>query len=182
MLKEVIVNKDSKSQKFVSKHTLSHRIYKINDEYQPVSMVLDKKTEINKTVIKDDRGKTLKSLHNNDYTPVGDNKFDFKIPKDYHEYPFLTIEREIKEYGHEHWISLYWQSLTPIDGITYTVTCKCGIIKDYFIFDDDDLYDEPILDDERKHISIKSSQWLYPYTGICLIIADKSDDDEFDPD
>ena len=90
----------------------------------------------------------------------------------------MTIEREIKEWGHAHWITLYWNSLTPIDGITYTVTCNSGIIKEFHIFDNLNLYNTPKIDENRKSLTIKSSQWLDPYTGISVIVADESEDDD----
>lgn len=177
------VNKDKNKNKYVSKYEISYRIYKIDDKYQPVSIVFDKETDNIKTIIKDNHGNKLKTLKKpkDDYGNKGDNKYIFTIPEEYYIYPFLTIEREVKEWGHTHWITLYWNSLTPIDGIIYTVTCNSGIIKEHRIFDNENYYNAPKIDENRKTLTIKSSQWLDPYTGISVVIADESDDDDLPP-
>lgn len=177
------VNKDKNKNKYVSKYEISYRIYKINDNYQPVLVAFEKESEIIRTIIKDNQGTKLKTLKDTkkDYENMGNNKYCFNIPEEYHKYPFLTIEREIKEWGHTHWITLNWNSLTPIDGITFKVECHCGIIKEFQIFDNKDFYDIPKIENNRKSLTVKSSRWLDPYTGICVIIADESADDDLQP-
>ena len=173
---DIRVSKDKNSSRFKAEYTISYRIYKINKKYEPLCILSEKDHNNLKTVIQDCEGKILKTLELNDLKE-DNGKYLYNIPEEYNDHNFLIVERYITEYGHSHWISLYWRSLTPIDGIDYKVNCTDGIIKENIIFDNEGLYNEPTISEDRKSLTIKSSQWLDPYTGISVIIADPSNDD-----
>lgn len=182
----VEVSYDKTREKYKSKYSFSYHIYKINNEYKPIDIKFEKESVLNDTIIKSNSNKRLKTVKVTDCQPgknmntIERESFSYKIPQEYYKYPFLVIERNVVEYGHEHWISLNWNSLTPIRDLRYEVICKDGIIKDYYIFDNSDLYDLPEISEDRKRMVIKSTQWVDPYTGICVIVANPSDDDNFE--
>lgn len=182
----VEVSYDNAFGKYKSKYSFSYRIYKINNEYKPIDIKFEKDSTLNYTIIKSDNNKELKRVTAEEckrekcIDTIEREIFSYEIPQDYCKYPFLIIERNVVEYGHKHWISLNWGSLTPIRDLRYEVICKDGIIKDYYIFDNSDLYDLPEISDDRKRMVIKSTQWVDPYTGICIIVANPSDDDSFE--
>lgn len=163
---------------FYAKFLIDYRIYKINNKYEPIKIYTEKEHSKLKTTIKDNGGKHLRQLEVDDLT-LDNGKYIYIIPEEYEKYNFLRIERTITEKGNRHWISVNWRSLTPIDGITFKVNCHHGIIKEYQIFDNENFYENPDLGSDRKYISIKSSQWLDPYTGISVLVALPSADDNF---
>lgn len=175
---DVKITKDKIKQKFKAEFTLSYRVYKINEKYERLCIFSEKDYEGIITTLKDSNDKQLKTLIKDELI-FENGKYYYEIPEEYSNHNFLIIERQITEYGHPHWISIYWRSLTPIEGIKFTVKCSDGIIKESNIFDNEDLYNKPKLNDDRKFLLIKSNQWLDPYTGICVIVAEPSNDDDF---
>lgn len=175
---DVKISKDKIKQKFKAEYTFSDRVYKINERYERLCIFSEKDYEGIITTLKDSNDKQLKTLTADELT-FENGKYYYEIPEKYSNHNFLIIERQITEYGHPHWISIYWRSLTPIEGIKFTVKCSDGIIKESNIFDNEDLYDKAKLEDNRKSLLIKSNQWLDPYTGICVIVAEPSNDDDF---
>ncbi len=181
----VEVSYDKNLEKYKSQYSFSHRIYKINNEYKPLDIKLEKYSTLNPTIIKSNNNKELKRVtaeecKRNKHTDTIEREiFSYDIPQEYCRFPFLIIERNVIEYGHKHWISLNWSSLTPIRDLTYEIICHDGIIKDYYIFDNSDLYETPKISDDRKRMVIKTTQWVDPYTGICVIVANPSKDDNF---
>lgn len=182
----VEVSYDKTLEKYKSKYSFSYHIYKINNEYKPIDIRFEKESNLYDTIIKSNNNKKLKTVSVKDCKPgkypeaIEGEGYSYNIPQEYYKYPFLIIERNVVEYGHKHWISLNWSSLTPIRDLTYEVICQDGIIKDYYIFDNSDLYEKPKLSDNRKRMVIKSTQWVDPYTGICVIVANPSEDDSFE--
>lgn len=52
------------------------------------------------------------------------------------------IKKIAIEKGYDHWTNFHWNTLTPTDGITFTLKCYNGLhIQEYFIFDSEELYD-----------------------------------------
>lgn len=182
----VEVSYDESLEKYKSKYSFSYHIYKINNEYKPINIKFEKDSSLDTTIIKNDKNKVLKKVTAGECTKekctdtIVKEIYSYEIPQEYYRFPFLIIERNVVEYGHKHWISLNWSSLTPIRDLRYEVICKDGLIKDYYIFDNTDLYDTPEINDDRTRLVIKSTQWVDPYTGICIIVANKSDDDNFE--
>ena len=63
--------------------------------------------------------------------------YETRIPEKFNQYPYLLLYREIEERGYDHWTNFHWTSLTPCDGITFTLKCFDDIIiKDHLIFDE----------------------------------------------
>lgn len=175
---DVSISKHNNIDIFIARYKIYYRIYKINDKYEPICIFSEKEHVFGTTIIKNNSGEEVAKLGKDDLIPR-DGKYYYDIPEKCNDYNFLIIERNIIEYGHPHWITINWRSLTPIEGITYKVTCKKGIIKEHHIFDNDNLYEKPELSEDRTTLKINSSQWLDPYTGISVIVANPSDDDNF---
>ena len=156
---------------------MSYKINNINGQYEPICISFEKDTKIISTIVKHEN-KRLFNVSEKDYIE-NNGIYEFRIPDKYQNYDYLVVERVIIEYGHQHWISLNWKSLTPIEGIDYTVNCSDGIIKEYYIFDDINYYDKPELSNDRKSLTFKSSKWLDPNTGLNIIIAEPLEEDDF---
>lgn len=178
---DVDVSFDGNKKVYMAKYRMSYRIYKINESYEPIYLYSEKEHELTKTEILAQDGSVLSKLKKEDFIEEN-GKYKYNIPSEYNQYSFLKIKRVIIEYGHPHWITINWKSLTPIDGIKFSVTCsKCkGIIKEYNIFDNEDLYQKPELSENMTELFIESNQWLDPYTGLFILVANKSEDDSFD--
>lgn len=155
---------------------LTQTIYKIQDNFKPVEVIFEKNGSISKDVyILPPTGEgilingTESSLTQGGLDCV---KYTYEIPKELEKYDHLTIKRTMLEPGRDHWINYYWQSLTPYEGIVCTINCADGLtIKDYMIFDNKAYYHVDQSDD-KKRLSITSSQWLDTDTGFVVTISD----------
>lgn len=175
---DVSVYQDSQDKFFYAKFKIKYRIYKINNKYEPVAVHFDKEFKELNTIIKDNNGKKLKPISFNELIKKGETYF-YNIPNEYNEYNFLSIELTVTEKGHKHWITVHWQSLTPIDGLNLSINCCNGIVKEYKIFDNNENYSKPNLENERTLFTIESSKWLDPYTGLSVLVANQAPDDDF---
>ncbi len=89
------------------------------------------------------------------------------------EYLYITLCKDIKEIGYNHWIVFNWSSLTPCDGISFELQCMDGlIIKEYKVFDNPKLY-KINPNDNKDKIDIISTSWLNEYTGFTITISKK---------
>ena len=156
---------------------LTYRIYKVENEYKPIITTFERDdSHIGSTKILYPGG--YEEVTEDDVRDAGmtiDERpvyYQFMIPERLYQYPYLTIRKDVIETGYDHWTNVNWISLTPSDGINYTLTCYDGInIKEYILFDDIDLYNVEINDDLNK-ISIVSSSWLDKSTGFTITISD----------
>ena len=157
------------------KSTLTHSIYKLNNQFQPLEIRFEKENselvDI-KVITPDSEVELTKS------DPFVENEcgtlftvYRFEIPEKYWGYDHLTVKRTVIEPGHDHWINFFWQSLTPCEGMTCRVDCADGLrIKDFMIFDDKSYYN---IDESEDHktLEITSSQWLNSGTGFSCVIG-----------
>lgn len=167
-------------QKVVVDIELAYRVYKIEDKYFPVVTTFDRnggnveKTYIiteDSTIDVEERLKE-KENENDDVSPINVKTYEFVIPEELYKYPYLTIRKTAKEEGYDHWTNFHWNTLTPTDGINFTLECKDDLsIKEYFIFDNEELYSVDESEDKKK-ISIVSSMWLYENSGFVFTISD----------
>ncbi len=96
----------------------------------------------------------------------------YEIPKELYRYDHLTIKRVMVEPGFGHWINFYWQSITPYEGVTFSLDCEEGLtVKDYMIFDNKAAYHVACSLDNRR-LEITASQWLDTDTGFAITISD----------
>ncbi len=164
---------------------IRYRIYKIQDKYKPLSMIFDD----NQGVLKERRilhPKGIENVQINDDTSVSKKKteggleyteYEFEIPLKLIEYKYLTIESRIEEEGEDHWIIFNWTSLTPYDGLSFTLICSDDlIIKKKTLFDNKEKY---IFTESnnKKRLDICSTDWLDAYTGFSLLIAKEKPDE-----
>lgn len=181
---EVIVFKDKEKAAVCAESHLQYRIYKINNEFQPIhtwfeqpgSAFVSAKIICNSKTIEIDpsQNKALKDDSEN-HTQIPYEKTFFEIPKEYQNAPYVTVQYNILEPGFDHWMNYTWTSLTPYDGLNFSLTCKDNLtIRQHCLFDKNSAYNVSISDD-KTHISILSTEWLNSYTGLSIIVGDTSD-------
>lgn len=162
----------------VCEGNITSRRYKTNGEFQPVITGFEKGTsEMNNEYVLLPNGKkhTLSAdeepYMNNDSEGKGDGKkFISKIPDEMNKYPYITVGKDIKEFGTKDLILFNWSSLTPCDGVSFELNCAENLtIETYKIFDDHNLY-EVDINKQRNNIRIVSNSWLSKYTGFTLLI------------
>lgn len=172
------VKKDSLTHLVTSAGTLSYRIYKVRDSYEPIPVIFEKNnSELLKRKIIFPGG--TKELTEQDFiyseeTSAGIEykKYQYIVPDELHKHSYLTVESEIIEPGHDHWTNFQWTSLTPYDGFTFNLKCHDDLmIKEHIVFDEKDPYLVKVSDD-KKSISILSTEWLNAYTGFSITIGD----------
>lgn len=176
----VVINLESykENDKVITRGKISYRIYKVGNKFDPIIV----KFEREDSNVEEKRiiypGGVLK-IKDEDF--VADNKeeagiqykeYVYSIPADFNEFPYLTIESEIIEYGFDHWTNFHWTSLTPYDGVTFSLKCRNNlIIKEIIVFDEKDPYFVNMSSD-KKEIAIISTEWLNAYTGFSLTIGE----------
>lgn len=167
--------------KVKARSKLQYRIYKINNEYKPIqtwfeqegSTFLSTKIICNsKTfVIENENIKKVDSDGEN-LTRIPYEKTYFDIPKEYQDAPYVTVQYDVVEPGFDHWINYIWTSLTPYDGLNFSLTCEGNLtIQQHYLFDNGRGYTVD-LDDDKKHISILSTEWLNSFTGVSIIVGE----------
>lgn len=170
--------------KLVAKGDLTHKIYKVNGQFQPIITTFenyDCKIDESFIILPDGEKIQLKNNESiketNDKEQISENgeiarKYETKIPNEYYNHSFLTVCREFTEIGHDHWINFHWTSLTICDGIYFKMVCDSGItVKDYLVFDDKMCYDIEEKSDKGE-IKIISTNWLDSYSGFTITASD----------
>jgi len=169
--------------RLIAKGDLTHKIYKVCGEYQPIlttferaeCRILDSFIILptgEKIRLENEYVKETQDEHEIDENGEIAKKYETVIPKEYYEYPYLTVCREILETGNDHWINFHWISLTTCDGIYFKITCDKGIsIKDYLVFDNKKCYDIEV-NSERDTMTIISTNWLDAHSGFTMTISD----------
>lgn len=160
---------------------ISYRIYKIGEKYFPITTTFERNNcDIGGTTIIHQDGSlpiTEKLVgadkeDKEDTSPTHLKKYEFEIPEELYKYPHLGIKKEAREEGYDHWTNFHWNTLTPCDGVHFTLTCQNDLtIKEYFIFDDINLYCVDSSED-KKRITICSNCWLDENTGFIFTISD----------
>ncbi len=175
----VVLSTDVKKEynKVVAYTTLTYRIYKVENEYKPIITTFERDdSSVGSTKILFPGG--CEDVEEDDVRDAGvtiDDRpvyYEFRIPERLYKYPYLTIKKDVIERGYDHWINVNWTTLTPCDGINFTLKCYDGInIKEYLIFDDNDLYDVEV-NSSKDSLSIVSSSWLDKSTGFTITVSD----------
>lgn len=164
--------------KVCSKGTLTYRIYKIQDKFEPIEVTFERSnSEVEKKRILYPGGsKTIEITdeHTKEENVAGVNykRYIYQIPEEYNQFPYLTIESTIFEPGYDHWTNFHWTSLTPYDGLSFQLNCKDNlIIHEHVVFDEKTPYDVEYSED-KKTIKILSTEWLNAYTGFSITIGE----------
>lgn len=169
-----------KDDKVICTGNISYRRYKNGQIYQPISTYLEKdESSISNCYILLPNGERY-NFTNDDIQEIEDDIIDgvkvkkgYKtiIPQCYNIYPYITICKEIKEFGYDHWMIFNWTSLTPCDGIYFELRCTDGlVIKESKVFDNQLLY-KVILSEDKHSINIVSNSWLDEYTGFSILVS-----------
>lgn len=158
--------------------TLTYRVYKIEDKYFPLITTFEKEDcNVEKSYIISPEG--VKEISEKDITstdedisPINVKTYSYEIPEELYKYPYLTIKKTVIEKGYNHWTNFHWNTLTPTDGITFTLKCYDGLhIKEYFIFDSEEFYNVTEADDKTA-IDIISTLWLDKHSGFVFTVSD----------
>lgn len=169
----------------VCRGNISHRRYKINERYHPIETNFEKTdSEMTNSYILLPSGERIDLKENEDIDVKGESelkheklgkKYLTNIPEQINNFPYITLYKEIKEVGYDHWTVLNWSSLTPCDGISFELQCMDGlIVKEYKVFDNPKLY-EITTNSKKDKINILSSGWLNEYTGFTILISKNVD-------
>lgn len=163
--------------------SLSYRRYKVGEKYKSIETSFERiDSAILNTYIllpdgsrrdlREDDDIEVKSKDELQEEKVG-KKYMTNIPEEYNQYPYITLCKDIKEIGHDHWITFNWTSLTPCDGISFELYCIDDlVIKEHKVFDNPKLY-ETNVNVEKNKINILSNSWLNEYTGFTITISKK---------
>lgn len=158
--------------------TLTYRVYKIEDKYFPLITTFEKEDcNVEKSYIISPEG--VKEISEKDITftdedisPINVKTYSYEIPEELYKYPYLTIKKTVIEKGYNHWTNFHWNTLTPTDGITFTLKCYDELhIKEYFIFDSEEFYNVTEADDKTS-IDIISTLWLDKHSGFVFTVSD----------
>ena len=160
----------------------TYRVYKVEDKYFPLVTTFERNgCSVEKTyIIYDGIQKEIiesESHEQNDkenveISPTNVKKFSYEIPEELYKYPYLTIRKEIIEKGYDHWTNFHWNTLTPADGVFFSLKCNDNLkIKEYFIFGDEKSFCVTEQDD-KKSIDIVSTVWLDKNSGVVFTISD----------
>ena len=158
--------------------TLTYRVYKIEDKYFPLITTFEKEDcNVEKSYIISPEG--VKEISEKDVTstdedisPINVKTYSYEIPEELYKYPYLTIKKTVIEKGYNHWTNFHWNTLTPTDGITFTLKCYDELhIKEYFIFDSEEFYNVTEADDKTS-IDIISTLWLDKHSGFVFTVSD----------
>lgn len=175
MVISIDVSYDAEQKKVVSKGKMTHRIYKVKDRYEDIFTVFERKTSnVSNTRIIYPGG--IKEIEDGepesvDQAGIEYSRYIFRVPEELYKYPYLTIERDIFEPGYDHWTNFHWTSLTPYDGLVFSLHCFDDLtIKEHIIFDEKQLYNVTISD-ARKQMRIVSTDWLDANTGFSVTIS-----------
>lgn len=158
--------------------TLTYRVYKIEDKYFPLITTFEKEDcNVEKSYIISPEG--VKEINEKDVTstdedisPINVKTYSYEIPEELYKYPYLTIKKTVIEKGYNHWTNFHWNTLTPTDGIAFTLKCYDELhIKEYFIFDSEEFYNVTEADDKTS-IDIISTLWLDKHSGFVFTVSD----------
>ncbi len=172
----VTVSKEE--NKVFAKGTLTYRIYKIQDKFEPIEVTFERSNSKieKKRILYPGGSKTIEltdeHIKEEPAAGIKYKKYIYEIPEEYNQYPYLTIESEIYEPGYDHWTNFHWTSLTPYDGLSFTLNCKDNlIIHEHVVFDEKTPYDVEYSED-KKMIKILSTEWLNAHTGFSITIGE----------
>ena len=173
----VVITADVKKvdDRVVVYSTWTYRIYKVENEYKPIITTFERDgSSIVSTKILFPEG--CEEVADDDIRSVIIKGrpvcYEYKIPKRLYKYPYLTIKKKIIEKGYNHWTNVNWSTLTPCDGVNFSLKCHDGInIKEFLIFDDNDLYDVEV-NESMDSLSIVSSNWLDKWNGFTITVSD----------
>ena len=158
---------------------LTYRIYKVKDRYEDIPTVFERdSSRVSNTRLIYPGG--IREINEGKPEPIEQAgmqyiKYNFRVPDDLYQYPYLTIERDVFEPGYDHWTNFHWTALTPYDGLVFSLRCLDGLtIKEHIIFDEKAFYNVTISDD-RTEMRIISTDWLDANKGFSITISDTKD-------
>ena len=94
-----------------------------------------------------------------------------QIPEEFRELDAITVEKDWINVQEDHWICYCHSFLIPIHGVTFKLYATDGlVIKEAFIFGNDGSFAQTLSDD-RKSVSIKSTNWISNNNGIVVLVA-----------
>jgi len=173
----ISVKYDKQKDKVFSEGVYSYRLYPSEDGYTPIIIGF----------LKDDEFSSAELIIN---FPDGERrKFSYKeieelfkeddvakkafieindFCKDFHH---LDIELRVKEYGHNHWMNVFFKAEQATDGFKMSVFCEKGLkIRNFLLFDVGHNYHVD-LSNKKDEFHISCYQWIEEGAGVSLVIS-----------
>lgn len=172
------IRKNPEKTQVITVGKMTYRIYKVKDRYEDIITTFERQGSkvLPSRLIHPDGVEeiTEENCHPIQELTAGISytKYIYEVPEKLYQYPYLTLERTIFEPGFDHWTNFHWTSLTPYDGLVFSLRCLDGLtIKEYVIFDDRKLYNVSEGSDKTE-MSIISTDWLDANTGFSVTISE----------
>lgn len=174
------IDKATGQERVYCETTATQTIYKIGEEFVRPEVHFEKDgSEVLSVVVLPPEGDAVPlkaTIEEKNSGSIKCKVYTYDIPKELYRYDHLTIKRVMVEPGFGHWINFYWQSITPYEGVTFSLACEEGLtVKDYMIFDNRAAYHVACTPDNRR-LEITASQWLDADTGFAITVS--ADPDE----
>lgn len=171
---------DEENQRIVAVGTYSYRLYPSNKGFTPITigLMLDDDLSTCDLIVNKPDGKRIKYDFAKDIKPNFRNREDSKvvtidIQEECKDVEHLDIELRVKEYGHDHWMSVYFKAEQPTDGFNFILNTEDNInIQIFNVFDVGHNYH---IDKSDTNIHIGCYQWINEGAGIAVIVSAKEE-------
>ncbi|QKF66015.1 putative membrane protein [Arcobacter venerupis] len=176
----IIAKIDKDKQRIVTVGTYSYRLYPSNKGFAPITIgfMLDDNLSTCDLIVNKPNGERKTYKYDDDIKPNfvtrEDSKVvEIKIQDECKGFEHLDIELRIKEYGHDHWMSVYFKAEQPTDGFNFILNTEDDIkIKIFNVFDVGHNYH---IDKSDHNIHIGCYQWINEGAGIAVIVSAEED-------
>lgn len=171
---DVIVSYDEDNILYSLGHA-SYRLYPSEQGYLPipVGVVDSEKSGCKKIVINPPNEKPelidISKIKFEEHTD-GAKMAAVDLKKYDERYPYLDIEIEFVEYGHDHWLAFQFLVMQPTDGFNFKLRCEKDItIKETMYFDMSNDYN--ILEQTENIISLSNYRWMQERSGLMIVAS-----------
>jgi hypothetical protein len=158
--------------------SMSYRIYKAKEGYEPIKIGYDKDSEVEEFFceITNPDGLRIEEANSKGTLIKEESGIEwiehkYEIPKEHNMSPYISVFRKLVSYSKKNFEIICFKAMEPIDGIVVDLTCHSDlIIKDYMIFDDDKKYTTD-LNKDKKTLAIIGNHWLRKRSGFYIFIT-----------
>lgn len=167
---------DKDKQRLVTTGTYSYRLYPSNQGFTPITIgfMLDDELSSCDLIVNKPNGKWKTYTFDKDIKPnfkIGEDSkvVEIDIQEECKDFEHLDIELRTKEYGQDHWMSVYFKAEQPTDGFNFILNTEDDIkIQIFNVFDVGHNYH---IDKSDHNIHIGCYQWINEGVGIPVIIS-----------
>lgn len=167
---------DKTAKKIVTEGTYSYRLYPSNTGFAPITvgLMLDDDISTCDIIVNMPNGTREKFDFEKDIKPMLKPSEDLNVATiDIQElgknFEHLDIELRLKEYGFDHWMSVYFKAQQPTDGFNFILNTEDAIkIQIFNVFDVGHNYH---IDKTDHSIHIGCYQWINEGAGLSVIVS-----------